>query len=325
VFAEQQRRNTAAKRRRPNGNSKWNSLTGSSPTRHAAVTICGNDAGVKPLTHLSINEANLAPGAEWRDFAPGWKIVLISKGFLYWVARSEARQLQSGDVLAIGTMVDGTLRASQIGPASFHFFYFRPEHLVGLMSLSDRLSLEAFAQTAQTRIIPASDPISREFTDIVSSISNRRSFFYRCHVLHLIAMIFGDALPGTPPPKNHVATTLLRFEEIISRIPDTDLINYSSEKLAEMCGCSLRHFRRMFRRQFKTSIRAKQTELRLEKARQLLAETDEKITTVANESGYRHLGLFNSMFKKRFGMTPREWRQLNAPPEEEKRPVRRHR
>src|SRR6185436_12059102 len=90
-------------------------------------------------------------------------------------------------------------------------------------------------------------------------------------------------------PKTNVATTLLRFEEIISRISDSDLINYSSEKLAEMCGCSLRHFRRMFHKQFKTSIRAKQTELRLEKARQLLIETDDEMSVVAHAAGYRHL------------------------------------
>ena len=71
-----------------------------------------------------------------------------------------------------------------------------------------------------------------------------------------------------------------------------------------MCGCSLRHFRRMFHEQFNTSIRAKQTELRLEKARQMLVETDEKILTIARESGYRHLGFFNAIFKRKFGVTP---------------------
>lgn len=278
---------------------------------------------VKVLTHLSINEASLAPGAEWKDGTPGWKIVLIAEGFLYWMARSEAREVKSGDVIVISPAADGLLRASQLCSASFQFFYFRPEHLVGLMSISERLSLEAFARTTHTRIIPEGDSISRAFTHIVSDLSKGRSFFYRCHMLHLVAMIFGDALPNLRGTRNQVATTMLRFEEIISRIPDSDLIDYSSEKLAQMCGCSLRHFRRMFRRQFKTSIRAKQTELRLEKARQLLAETDDKIVTIATESGYRHLGFFNAMFKKRFGMTPSEWRQLNASPEEEGRAARR--
>lgn len=272
---------------------------------------------MKLLTHLFINESELAPGAEWKDSSPGWKIVLVSKGFFYWIARAEIRELQTGDVLIIGPSVDGVLRASQISPATLHFFYFRPEHLVGLMSLSERLSLEAFAQTAQTRIIPASHPVAKDFGSLANT-SKRRSFFYRCRILHLVAIIFGDALPNANPPRSNVTTTLARFEDIISRIPDADLINYSSEKLAEMCGCSLRHFRRMFRKQFKTSIRAKQTELRLEKARQLLAETDDKITTIAHDSGYRHLGFFNAMFKKKFGITPSEWRRLNTAPEKSK-------
>jgi len=105
---------------------------------------------------------------------------------------------------------------------------------------------------------------------------------------------------------------LLRFEEILSRIPDADLIHYSAEKLSAMCGCSLRHFRRMFRKQYNTSVRTRQTELRLEKARRLLEETDDKITSIAQAVGYRHMGFFNMMFKKRFGFTPSECRRRGA-------------
>jgi AraC-like DNA-binding protein len=31
--------------------------------------------------------------------------------------------------------------------------------------------------------------------------------------------------------------------------------------------------------------------------------------TVAAACGYRHLGVFNALFKKRFAMTPTEWRR----------------
>ena len=271
-------------------------------------------AQVKLLTHLLINESDLQPGSEWKDSSPGWKIILVSRGFCYWIARADIRELQTGDVLVLGPSADGVLRASQIGAITLQFFYFRPEHLVGLMSLSERLSLEVFAQSAQTRIIPASEPVAKEFATLVNS-SKRRTFFYRCRILHLVAMIFGDAVPHLPQPKRKAPGTLFRFEEVISRISDADLINYSSQKLVELCGCSERHFRRMFRKQFKTSVRAKQTELRLEKARQLLAETNEKITAIAYQSGYRHLGFFNMMFKKKFGMTPTEWRHRNVPAE----------
>jgi len=271
--------------------------------------VCAN---VNSLTHLLIHEAMLAPGTEWADASPGWKIILASKGYLYWMARSEVRELQPGDVLVIGPSVNGSLRASQISSAVLRFFYFRPEHVAGLMSLAERLSFDAFAQTPQARTFPATDPVAREFAGLVANPGWQRGFLFRCRILHLVAMIFGDAVPAASRAAKSRVSTQRRFEEIISGIPDTDLMQYSSEKLAEMCGCSLRHFRRMFRKQFRTSIRAKQTELRLERARQLLMETDERILTIAAESGFRHLGLFHAMFKKRFGMNPTEWRRRYA-------------
>jgi AraC-like DNA-binding protein len=131
-------------------------------------------------------------------------------------------------------------------------------------------------------------------------------------MLHLMAMIFGDAAPQGGPVRSAVPATLIRFEEVIARISDSELMHCPSEKLAELCGCSVRHFRRVFRSHFKTSVRAKQTALRLEKACQLLVETEEKIVSIAFESGYRHLGFFNAVFKKKFGVTPSEWRRQHS-------------
>jgi AraC family transcriptional regulator len=51
--------------------------------------------------------------------------------------------------------------------------------------------------------------------------------------------------------------------------------------------------------------------LRLQRARHLLSHSDAKIINVALDSGYHHLGLFNAKFKKRFGMTPGDWRRQN--------------
>ena len=52
--------------------------------------------------------------------------------------------------------------------------------------------------------------------------------------------------------------------------------------------------------------------MRLQKARQMLQESDARMIYVAMESGFRHLSLFNAVFKKRFGLTPSEWRRQNS-------------
>jgi AraC-like DNA-binding protein len=68
----------------------------------------------------------------------------------------------------------------------------------------------------------------------------------------------------------------------------------------------------LFRARFGESPRVRQTELRLLKARQLLAISEKRIIQLALDSGYRSLSLFNSLFKRRFGMRPSAWREQAA-------------
>lgn len=279
---------------------------------HSCHALLGHSPGVELKTHLYIYDATVPSGAEWTTDEDCWRVVLVRSGGLYWLGSGQTLDVNTGDVLMIGPAAQGVLRASRIGEAELSFFYFAPEHLAGLMSMAERMSLETLPWNRGARVIPATDRVASEYQSLVSEESHRRSFVDRCAILHLIAMIFREVMPARRSPSGSYMTSQLRFEQVIERIPDAELMNYPSEKLAELCGCSTRHFRRLFRGHFRTSIRSKQTELRLEKARQLLADTDEKIGSIAAESGYRHIGFFNAAFKRRFGMTPSEWRRANA-------------
>jgi hemolysin activation/secretion protein/AraC-like DNA-binding protein len=99
---------------------------------------------------------------------------------------------------------------------------------------------------------------------------------------------------------------------VVGKMTEAELAESSLSGLSRQLHCSERHFSRLFREEFGVPFRARQIELRLQRAQQLLAGSDDKIINVAYESGYRHLGLFNAMFKKRFGVTPGEWRQQNT-------------
>ena len=76
-----------------------------------------------------------------------------------------------------------------------------------------------------------------------------------------------------------------------------------------MTRCTPRHLSRIFQQVVGSSFRDKHTELRLARARELLATTESKVVDVAMESGYQSLSLFNQMFTRRFGMSPGRWRQ----------------
>jgi AraC-like DNA-binding protein len=60
-------------------------------------------------------------------------------------------------------------------------------------------------------------------------------------------------------------------------MPEMELMQHTPDELAHLCGCTARHFSRLFRRHFGKPPRARQTELRLLNASQLLAETESKI------------------------------------------------
>ena len=100
-----------------------------------------------------------------------------------------------------------------------------------------------------------------------------------------------------------------RFQDLSSQLIAEDLLKFNLPQLAAHCGCGVRHLSRLFRVKYGRPFRSLQTEMRLQKARRLLQETGAKIIDIAFESGYRHLGLFNALFKQHYGMTPSAWRQ----------------
>ncbi len=95
---------------------------------------------------------------------------------------------------------------------------------------------------------------------------------------------------------------------MLNEIPEGEFLKLSSREMAARCGNSVKHFNRSFRKLFGMSLAQKQELMRLQKARQALVETACGIETVARDAGYRSVRRFSLAFKKRFGVTPAEWR-----------------
>jgi hypothetical protein len=71
---------------------------------------------------------------------------------------------------------------------------------------------------------------------------------------------------------------------------------------------------RLFHQYFGFSLAALRMEMRLLKAMALLRDPDAKVINVAEKCGFNHLGLFNTCFKRRFGVTPGQWRNGSLAP-----------
>jgi hemolysin activation/secretion protein/AraC-like DNA-binding protein len=263
--------------------------------------------------HLILQEFTLLPSAEWSPRCQGWLMCHVVEGAGYWLQNgAEPRQLAAGDGVVVSRNPDGAFRASQLGPLKLQFFAIHPQHLIGLLTVAEWHQFEIAPDKSASHVLvfTATEPVGQKFTRIAAQMQNDR-LPMRCALLQLWAnAVAGLVIAPTASPANE-GKLHERFRQLVSQLPEVELAECSLADLAKQLNCSERHFSRLFREEFGVSLRARQIELRLQRARQLLADSNAKIINVAYESGYRHLGLFNAMFKKRFGMTPSECRQQN--------------
>lgn len=83
----------------------------------------------------------------------------------------------------------------------------------------------------------------------------------------------------------------------------------SIEKIASECNVSTTHFRRLFKEYAGKSPVQYRTELKIEYAKRMLAESDMTVSEIADTLGFEGDSYFCRVFKKETGLTPTEYRR----------------
>jgi AraC-like DNA-binding protein len=213
-------------------------------------------------------------------------------------------------VLVLSPSIEGTLRASQISPAHIHFFTVEPRLLFGLATFGERRVLEEAAAKPELsfQLIAASEPIAERFRQILCECRNRLRL--RLHLLQLFLDSLGQSLEHEAIADSVEADAKKRLEVYLQTLPEWGLVDLTFGELAEQARCTPRHLNRVFRKLMGKPFREKQLELRLARAKELLATTQLRIRQVALESGFQSPNLFNGMFKRQIGISPGKWRRL---------------
>lgn len=86
----------------------------------------------------------------------------------------------------------------------------------------------------------------------------------------------------------------------------------SLARVAREAALSPFHFHRLFRSAFGETPSAYVRRRRLERARETLLSTDKPVTEVCLEAGFSSLGSFSTLFRARFGASPRQLRARRA-------------
>jgi len=269
---------------------------------------------VKHQSHLALDELDLPPSTEWEAPAQCWCFVRVGEGQGYWLGQGEAREVNAGDVLALPPARQGVFRASQLSIVRLSYFLFCPDLMSSMLTMAERQFFDRLAAKTNPsiRLLPVSHPIAKQFAELCAQAESQNGLLLRCEMLELVGKTFARDLSPTGKAETATLSATKRIRVLLEHLTEEEFLNASSDELAAYCGCSPRHFSRLFLQHFGVSLRSRQTEMRLLKARRLLAETDSRVMTVAAACGYRHLGVFNALFKRRFAMTPTEWRHEAA-------------
>jgi AraC-like DNA-binding protein len=122
----------------------------------------------------------------------------------------------------------------------------------------------------------------------------------------LVAYCGASALEENASPDSNIDSDFTsRVSQYIHENSKSELSIALLAKLACMSSSKLKY---SFKRSFNKSIFVYITEVRMEKAKRLLVDTNLPIEGVASEVGYKKAGAFAAAFRKYAGVLPKEYR-----------------
>ena len=256
----------------------------------------------------------LAPAEEWQPSGHGWVLMQVHKGQAYWLGDSGAMDFVCGSLLVLPPRAQGVVRASQMGSTELVHFCFDPEMLSSILTLSERQFLDVLTVRPEgfPTMLPPEQPASQRMREIVELKVPAQGWLGRVYLIEVVALALESRVNGDTRKRDGMMHCHNRIRVMMNRLTEEELCAVPPSQLAANCGCSPQYFSRLFQKFFGVSLRARQADYRLRRARRMLAETETPMFEVARAAGCRHLSYFNTVFKKAFGITPTQYRRQQS-------------
>ena len=85
--------------------------------------------------------------------------------------------------------------------------------------------------------------------------------------------------------------------------------HYTIEQIAVHVGLSTTKLKKGFKEFFKTTLFEYLETERMEKAKELMRSADKSLKQISSLAGFRYMNNFSTAFKRKFGVSPHEWRK----------------
>ena len=264
-------------------------------------------------SYLTLQTNRLKPAEKWACEGEDLYLVFPESGMGQLSSFAANLRVNPGDMIVMSGRSAAKLALLEDGGEKelvFKWFATSLDSLFPLFSPGEVCFLQDVTEQFRIpKVYPKANLLAGNCRQMMWEIGEKLDLVHRSQLLRVVAVLLSSELKFSQQKQTGVGDNaddhMLRvFEQLSSH----ELLNLSVEELADRFGCSRRHLSRLFHQRFGLSVATLRMEMRLLKASSLLRDPGVKIINVAEQCGFNHLGLFNTCFKRRFGLTPGVWR-----------------
>jgi AraC-like DNA-binding protein len=157
---------------------------------------------------------------------------------------------------------------------------------------------------------PSMSQRAEDYLRAIRDQSGPTRFAYFCQLMHEMAKCPDARTLSTVPMESHAdADGLDKIDQVVKYVMQHYQEDISLEKMAAMLRMNESYFSRFFKRSTSNTFSDFLTQIRIGKACELLSNSDQQITSICFEVGYKNVANFNRRFLERKKLTPREYRR----------------
>ncbi|MDE6476020.1 MAG: AraC family transcriptional regulator [Erysipelotrichaceae bacterium] len=234
----------------------------------------------------------------------GYMLHYIYSGKGQFTCQGKTHQLKAGDFFFISPHATITYTADDKDPWIYYWFGFRGdlvEHYLKNTSIS--INNPIFSLNNSTERIKSA--MSRLIE--ISLISEHNDMLLNSCLLEILYQL-SQSFPKKAPLQQRVSQNLL-LAKALAYLEHNYGQNIKIGTLATLLNIDRSYLHRLFIEQLEVSPKQFLTNIRLEKAKQLLLDSDLSIRNIAYSVGFDDASNFSKLFKQETGMTANSYRK----------------
>jgi AraC-like DNA-binding protein len=263
-----------------------------------------------PKNYLFLRLVRLKYPEEWLSEGDGISFIFPKAGSATYCSIGAVYPLAAGDVLAFNPVTRGSIKACADCDFVFWSFCLSVENLLPLFASMELCLLQSLTDSFRSpKLYAASTHVAEECHRLLADTPPQFNLDHRTHILRIASPILSCEFNHAQAQRYGFVRPQEHLVQVLEKLSVDEILNLSVSELASRFSCGRRHLNRLFHRHFGLSVTRLRMEMRLLKAVSLLRDPEAKVIDVAGECGFNHLGLFNTCFKRRFGVSPGLWRK----------------